>query len=373
MMSKLVKKIGGGVTLTLSSMWAHAEYALNLQTPESPIAGEIFYLHTLILWVCVAIFVVVFSAMFYSILKHRKSVGHQAAHFHENTTIEVIWTIIPFLILIGMALPATKTILAMRDTSASEMTVKATGYQWKWEYEYQTEGLKFFSILATPRDQIDNKAPKGEHYLLEVDNPMVVPVGKKIRVLLTASDVIHAWSVPAFGIKQDAIPGFIKDVWFKAEKPGIYRGQCSELCGKDHGFMPIVVDVRSPEDYAKWVDEQKAKAAASVDDPNKVYALDEMKAKGEKVYTANCAACHQANGQGIPNVFKALDGSPTVQGPKQVHIETVMAGRPGTAMAAFSKQMSDTDLAAVITYERNSWSNKTGEVIQPSEIKAARK
>ena len=220
MMSKLVKKIGGGVTLTLSSMWAHAEYALNLQTPESPIAGEIFYLHTLILWVCVAIFVVVFSAMFYSILKHRKSVGHQAAHFHENTTIEVIWTIIPFLILIGMALPATKTILAMRDTSASEMTVKATGYQWKWEYEYQTEGLKFFSILATPRDQIDNKAPKGEHYLLEVDNPMVVPVGKKIRVLLTASDVIHAWSVPAFGIKQDAIPGFIKDVWFKAEKPG---------------------------------------------------------------------------------------------------------------------------------------------------------
>ncbi len=373
MMSKLVKKIGGGVALALSSMMAHAEYALNLQPPGTPIAGEIFHLHTLILWVCVGIFVVVFSAMFYSILKHRKSVGHKAAHFHENTMVEIIWTIIPFFILIGMAYPATQTVLAMRDTSAPDMTIKVTGYQWKWEYDYQKEGLKFFSSLATPQDQIDNKVAKGEHYLLEVNNPLVVPTGKKIRILLAANDVIHSWWVPAFGIKQDSIPGFIKDTWIKVENPGIYRGQCAELCGKGHGFMPIVVEAKSPEDYSKWVDEQKAKAAAAVEDPNKVYALDELKAKGEKVYAANCAACHQANGQGIPSVFKALDGSPTVQGPKQAHIDTVMNGRPGTAMQAFSKQLSDTDIAAAITYERNSWSNKTGDVIQPSEIKASRK
>lgn len=373
MMSKLVKKIGGGAALALYSMWAHAEYALNLQTPETPIAGEIFHLHTLILWVCVGIFVVVFGVMFYSIFKHRKSVGHQAAHFHENTTVEIIWTVIPFIILIGMAYPATQTVLAMRDVTASDMTVKVTGYQWKWEYDYQKEGIKFFSNIATPRDQIDNKASKGEHYLLEVDNAMVVPTGKKIRVLLAANDVIHSWWVPAFGVKQDAIPGFIKDTWFKVDKPGVYRGQCAELCGKDHGFMPIVVEAKSPEDYKKWVEVQQAKAAASVEDPNKVYALDELMAKGEKVYTANCAACHQANGQGIPNVFKPLDGSPIVKGPKEAHIEVVMNGRSGTAMQAFGKQLSDTDVAAAVTYERNSWSNKTGDVIQPSEIKAARK
>jgi len=372
MVAKLMRKMGGGIALSLYSILVHA-YEFNLQPPETPIASEIFHLHNLILWVCVGIFIVVFSTMFYSIYKHRKSVGHKAAHFHENTTVEIIWTIIPFFILMGMAYPATQTVLAMRDASDPDMTVKVTGYQWKWEYEYPKEGIKFFSILATPRDQIENKAAKGEHYLLEVDNPLVVPAGKKIRVLLTGNDVIHSWSVPAFGVKQDAIPGFIKDDWFKVDKPGIYRGQCSELCGKDHGFMPIVVEAKEPAEYAKWVEAQKVKMAAAEQNVNKVYTMEEMKPMGEKVYTANCAACHQANGKGIPNVFKPLDGSPTVQGPKLAHMETVMNGRPGTAMQAFAKQLSDTDIAAVITYERNSWSNKTGEVIQPSEIKALRK
>ena len=373
MMAKMIRRMGGGAALALYSMLAQAEYAINLQVPETIIAHEIFGLHTLILWVCVGIFVVVFGAMFYSIIKHRKSVGHEAAHFHENTTVEIIWTIVPFLILMGMAYPATQTVLAMRDTSAPDMTVKVTGYQWKWGYDYQKEGIKFISTLSTPRDQIDNKAAKGEHYLLEVDNPMVVPTGKKVRVLLAANDVIHAWSVPAFGIKQDAIPGFIKDVWFKVDKPGTYRGQCSELCGKDHGFMPIVVVAKEPAEYAKWVETEKAKIAATQQDAGKVFALAELKAMGEKVYATNCAACHQANGKGIPNVFKALDGSPVATGPKLAHIETVMHGRTGTAMQAFDKQLSDTDIAAVVTYERNAWGNHTGEVIQPSEIKALRK
>lgn len=373
MMAKLIRNTGGGAALFMYSMLARAEYAINLQQPESPIAYQIFHLHTLILWVCVGIFVVVFGAMFYSIFKHRKSVGHKAAHFHENTTVEIIWTIVPFFILMGMAFPATQTVLAMRDTSVPDMTVKVTGYQWKWEYDYQKEGIKFMSSLSTPKDQIDNKAVKGEHYLLEVDNPMVVPTGKKIRVLLAANDVIHAWWVPAFGVKQDAIPGFIKDVWFKVDKPGTYRGQCAELCGKDHGFMPIVVEAKEPAEYAKWVADQQAKVAAAAQNADKVFTLAELKGMGEKVYATNCVACHQANGAGIPNVFKALDGSPIVKGPKQAHAEVVLNGRTGTAMQAFGKQLSDTDIAAVVTYERNSWSNNTGDAIQPSEVKALRK
>jgi cytochrome c oxidase subunit 2 len=372
---KIKRMLGSatGLALGLTTNLAHAAYELNLQAPESPIADQIYHLHTLIMYVVLAIFVVVFSVMFYSIYAHRKSKGHQAAHFHENTTVEVIWTIIPFFILIGMAFPASKTILAMKDTSSPDMTIKVTGFQWKWEYDYLQEGIHFFSTLSTPRDQIENKAPKDAHYLLEVDHPLVVPTGKKIRMLVTADDVIHSWSVPAFGVKQDAIPGFIRDTWFKVEKPGIYRGQCSELCGKDHGFMPIVVDAKTPEDYAKWLADQKAKLAAMVEDPNKVYTLDEMKSKGEKVFTAHCAACHQASGMGIPGAFPALNGSKIATGDKAAHINIVMNGKPGTAMAAFAAQLTDTEIAAVITYERNAWSNHTGDVIQPSEIKALRK
>jgi cytochrome c oxidase subunit 2 len=350
--------------------------AWNLQPPVTPIARQIIDLHEFILWICLAIFVGVFGVMFYSLFKHRKSVGHQAAQFHENTTVEVVWTVIPFLILLFMAFPATRTILALKDTSAPDMTVKVTGYQWKWNYDYMQEGFGFYSNLATPMAQIDGLQPKGEHYLLEVDNPMVVPVDTKVRVLLTAGDVIHAWWVPAFGVKQDAIPGFVRDTWFKADKVGIYRGQCAELCGKEHGFMPIVVEVKSKEDYAKWAAGQKAKVAATGDDPNKVWDMKDLMARGEKVYAANCAACHQANGKGVPPAFPPLDGSKIVLGPKDAQIKTILNGvqkdgKP-TAMVAWAATLSDADIAAVVTYTRNSWGNQTGQAIQPAEVKADR-
>ena len=347
----------------------------NLQPPVTPIARQIIDLHSFIFWVCVVIFVGVFGVMFYSIFKHRKSVGHVAVQFHENTTVEVIWTVIPFLILLFMAFPATRTILAMKDTSAPDMTVKVTGYQWKWNYDYLQEGFGFYSTLSTPAAQIENREPKGEHYLLEVDNPLVVPVDTKVRVLVTAGDVIHSWWVPAFGVKQDAIPGFVRDTWFKADKVGTYRGQCAELCGKEHGFMPVVVEVVSKDDYAKWLTAQKAKAAAAGDDPGRVWEQKDLIARGEKVFAGNCAACHQLTGKGVPPAFPALDGSKVVNGPKAVQIRTVLNGveRDGkpTAMVSW-KALSDTDIAAVVTYTRNSWGNKTGETVQPSEIKVAR-
>ena len=348
----------------------------NLQPPQTIIASQIYDLHTLIMWIIFAIFVLVFGVMTIAIIKHRKSVGHQAEQFHENTTVEIIWTIIPFVILIGMAYPATKTIIAMKDTSNPDVTIKATGYQWKWGYDYLQEGVSFYSNLATPRDQIDGGNVEGRnnnpHYLLEVDNPVVVPVGKKVRIIVTANDVIHAWWVPAFGVKQDAIPGFVRDTWFKADRVGIYRGQCAELCGKDHAFMPIVVEVVEPEKYAAWIGEQKKKSTAAAVDPAKQWTLDELKAQGEKVYASNCVACHQANGMGVPNTFPALSGSKIAGGPKAGHMDIVLNGKPGTAMAPF-KHLSDVELAAVITYERNAWANKTGEMVAPAEIKAARK
>ncbi len=375
-MTSKLKSLGFGVMMALMSVAAWAEEAskYNLQTPQTVVAQEIFDLHILIMWVCVAIFVVVFGVMFYSIWKHRKAAGHQAAHFHENTKIEIIWTIIPFAILIAMAIPSTKGILSMRDTENPDMTVKVTGYQWKWEYDYPADGVKFLSMLSTPRAQIENKEAKDEHYLLEVDHPLVVPVGKKVRVLITANDVIHSWSVPAFGIKQDAIPGYIKDAWFRAERPGTFRGQCSELCGKDHGFMPVVVEVKSQEDYDKWMAAQKAKLAAVTMDPNKTYSLDELKAHGEKVYMTHCAACHQPTGAGMPPTFPALTGSPIATGPKAAHIDIVMnGGKKNPAMPAWAKQLNDVDLASVITFERNALGNHTGDMVQPAEIKALRK
>ena len=266
---------------------ASAAREWNLQSPVTPIASQIYDLHNYIVWVCVAIFVVVFGIMLYSIVKHRKSVGHKAAQFHENTVVEIIWTAIPFLILMFMAYPATKTILGMKDTSSPDMTVKVTGYQWKWGYDYLQEGFGFYSNLSTPLAQIENREPKGPHYLLEVDNPMVVPVDTRVRVLITANDVIHSWWVPAFGIKQDAIPGFVRDAWFKADKPGIYRGQCAELCGKEHAYMPVVVEVKSKQEYAQWLDGQKKKVAAAADDPNKVWTMPELVSRGQKVYADN--------------------------------------------------------------------------------------
>jgi cytochrome c oxidase subunit 2 len=342
------------------------------QDPVTEIARQQIGLHNFIMWICAAIFVGVFGVMFYSIFKHRKSVGHKAAQFHENTLVEVVWTVIPFLILLFMAYPATRTILFYKDTSSPDMTVKVTGYQWKWSYDYLQEGFGFYSNLKTPLAQIENREAKGENYLLEVDNPLVVPVDTKVRLLITANDVLHAWWVPAFGVKQDAIPGFVRDAWFKAEKVGTYRGQCAELCGKEHGFMPVVVEVKSKEDYATWLAAQKQKLAAAADDPNKAWDAKELAARGEKVFAANCAACHQANGKGVPNAFPALDGSKVVNGPKGDQLALVLNGKPNTAMNSF-KQLSDTDIAAVITYTRNAWGNTAADALQPAEVKAARK
>jgi len=355
-----------------TSQPALAEYAYNLQEPASKVAHDVFQLHNLIMLVCLGIFVVVFGAMFYSLLKHRKSLGHQAAHFHENTTVEIIWTVIPFIILMGMAYPAAKVVIDMKDTSSPDMTVKITGYQWKWGYDYLNDDISFYSTLSTPREQINNTAPKGEHYLLEVDEPMVVPVGKRVRLLITANDVLHSWWVPALGAKQDAIPGFIRDSWFTADKIGTYRGQCVELCGKDHGFMPIVVEVVSEEDYKAWVAKKKGAAQSAAADNTKSFEVADLVARGEKVYQANCAACHQANGMGLPGAFPAINGSKVATGPIADHIKVVLNGRPGTAMAAFGGQLSDADIAAVVTYQRNAWDNKMGDLAQPAEIAAAR-
>ena len=373
--------ISKGLSLfAAAAMWLVAGTVLanryNLPEPQSIIAREIYDLHSLIMWIIVGIFVVVFGFMTWAIVMHRKSVGHKAEQFHEHVGVEIAWTIIPFIILIFMALPATKTIISMKDTSGADITIKATGYQWKWGYDYLQEGISFYSSLSTPREQIENKAPKGEHYLIEVDNPVVVPVGKKVRIITTASDVIHAWWVPALGIKQDAIPGFVRDTWFKVDNPGTYRGQCAELCGKDHGFMPIVVEAVAPEKYAAWVADQKKKTAATAVDPAKQWTLDELKAQGEKIYAGNCVACHQATGMGVPGTFPALSGSKIVAGPKEGQVAVLLNGvvkdgKP-TAMVSF-KHLTDVEIAAVITYTRNSWANKTGDSVAPADVKAARK
>ena len=348
----------------------------NLQPAVTRIAADIHDVHTYVMVLVGVIFAGVFGVMFYSVFAHRKDKGHQAAQWHENTTVEVLWTAIPLVILVVIAWPVTKVVVAQKDTSNPDLTIKVTGYQWKWGYDYikgEGEGISFISVLATPRDQIEGRAPKGEHYLLEVDHEMVVPVGKKVRVLTTAADVIHSWWIPAFGVKQDAMPGFIRDLHFRAEKAGVYRGQCVELCGKEHGFMPIVVRVVSQDEYSKWVGEHKKALAAAADDPARTWTLDELKRRGEQVYAANCVACHQASGKGTPPVFPALDGSPVVNGPRQAQIDIVLNGKPNTPMAAFGGQLNDVELAAVITFTRNNWGNRIGDQVLPAEVKALRK
>ncbi len=349
---------------------------LNLHPAVTKIAEEQQWLHWFMLIICTAIFVAVFAVMFYSIWKHRKSKGAKSADFHESVAVEIAWTVVPFIIVILMALPATKVVVAQKDTSNADLTIKATGYQWKWGYDYikgEGEGLAFISTLDNNHREMSNAGkPEGDNYLLKVDNPLVVPVGKKVRVITTANDVIHAFMVPAFGIKQDAIPGFVRDTWFRAEKTGDFYGQCAELCGKEHAYMPIHVKVLSADDYSAWVDGEKKKAAAKADDPNKVWALDDMVKRGEKVYAANCAACHQANGKGAGPI-KALDGAAVVQdADKTKQIAILLNGQNNGAMPAW-KQLSDTEIAAVITYTKNNWSNKTGQVVQPADIKVARK
>jgi cytochrome c oxidase subunit II len=347
----------------------------DLHPPASKLAAEIITMHDYMLLVCLVIFIAVFGVMFYSIFKHRRSKGHQAANFHESVAVEIAWTIVPFIIVIGMGFAATRSVVAQKDTSNADLTIKATGYQWKWGYDYlkgEGEGIGFLSTLdASHREMSDSGKPSGDNYLLKVDNPLVVPVNKKIRVITTANDVIHAWMVPAFAVKQDAIPGFVRDAWFRADKTGDFYGQCAELCGKEHAYMPIHVKVLSDADYTKWVDERKKEMAAKADDPNKVWVLADLIARGEKVYTANCAVCHRPDGKGAGPI-KPLDGSPIVTDPdknKQLHI--VLNGTD-KGMPPW-KQLSDTDIAAVATYTKNNWSNKTGQLVQPSEVVAARK
>jgi len=350
---------------------------LNLHPPVTRIAEEQHFLHWMMLIICTVIFIGVFAVMFYSIWKHRKSQGARSANFHESVTVEVVWTVIPFIIVIAMALPATKVLVAQKDTTNADLTIKTTGYQWKWGYDYlkgEGEGLSFISTLDSSHRAMSNSgdvtnAPTD--YLLKVDYPLVVPVGQKIRIITTANDVIHSFMVPAFGIKQDAIPGFVRDTWFRAEKVGDYYGQCAELCGKEHAYMPIHVKVLSAQDYSLWVQTEMKKVAAKRDDPSRVWALDDLVKRGEKVYAANCAACHQANGKGAGSI-KALDGSAIVKDANHaLQIQTVLHGAANGAMPSW-KQLSDTDLAAVISYTKNAWSNKTGQLVQPAEVVAQR-
>ncbi|WP_341686000.1 cytochrome c oxidase subunit II [Limnohabitans sp.] len=385
--SKLASQLSrvGVLSATLLATAAHAVNdlpggpavnQLNFAAPATKIAEEQHWLHWMMLIICTVVFIAVFSVMFYSIWKHRKSVGHKPASFSESMTVEVLWTAVPFLIVILMALPATKVLVAQKDTTNADLTVKATGYQWKWGYDYikgEGEGLSYISTLdSSHRAMSDAGKPAGDNYLLKVDNPLVVPVGQKIRVITTANDVIHAFMVPAFGIKQDAIPGFVRDTWFRAEKTGDFYGQCAELCGKEHAYMPIHVKVLSAQDYTAWVAAEKKKLAAKMDDPGRVWNLDDLVKRGEKVYAANCAACHQANGKGAGPI-KAVDGSPVVlDADKSKQIAVLLNGQNNGAMPAW-KQLSDTDIAAVITYTKNNWSNKTGQIVQPAEVLAARK
>jgi cytochrome c oxidase subunit II len=381
-------KIGGiffGLAATLATGSAFALEAvkdmdggpgvrqLNLTRGVTKIAADQHWIHSYVMWICVAIFLAVFSVMFYSILKHRKSKGAKSANFHESTAVEIAWTIVPFIIVVILGIPATRMVVEQKDTSNPDLTVKAVGMQWKWGYEYlrgEGEGLSFYSTLSTPRDQIEGRAPKGEFYLMEVDNPLVVPVNKKVRVVVTANDVIHAFMVPRFGIKQDAIPGFVRDTWFKAEEVGTYRGQCAELCGKEHAFMPIVVEVKSDADYKAWVNGKKKEMLEAADDPSKEWQLADLKARGEKVYNSNCAACHQPTGVGMASGgIPALMGSAVANGPKAGVMQILLNGK--NAMPKWG-QLSDTELAAVTTYVRSSWGNKPADATQPKEFVAAR-
>jgi cytochrome c oxidase subunit 2 len=353
---------------------------LNLPAGATKIAEEQAWLHWFMLVVCTVIFVAVFAVMFYSIWKHRKSVGHKPANFHESVAVEIAWTIVPFVIVVFMGLMATKTVVAMKDTTNADLTIKATGMQWKWGYDYikgEGEGIGFVSTLDTAQREMSNNGgpKKGEvvdDYLLKVDNPLVVPVGKKVRIITTANDVIHAFAVPAFGIKQDAIPGFVRDTWFRAEKVGDFHGQCQELCGKEHAYMPIHVKVVSAEEYSQWVAGEMKKLAAKADDPTKVWTLEDITKRGEKVYAQNCAACHQANGKGAGPI-KPLDGAAVVQdADKNKQIMVLLNGQNNGAMPSW-KALSDTDIAAVISYTKNNWSNKTGQLVQPADVLALRK
>ena len=383
MLAKKLRRVLGsiwGAVMLLGAGQAVAEYPLNLTEGVTTTSKTVYDLHMLIFWICVIACVATFAVLIYSIFTHRKSKGAVPATFHESTTVEIIWTTVPFLVLVGMAVPATKALLALEDTRDADMSIVVTGLQWKWKYEYldgPAEGISFISNLDAKSNEIRQMnsgldPADHEHYLLDVDNRLVVPINKKIRFLITADDVIHSWWIPALGWKQDAVPGFVNDGWTELTEPGVYRGKCAELCGKDHGFMPIVLEAKTEEDYNQWVADQKAGVAAAAAAATQTWTLDDLMAKGEQVYNTNCAACHQVNGQGIPGVFKAIAGSPVATGDKAKHIDIGMNGVPGSAMQAFAGQLNDVDMAAVLTYQRNAFGNNTGDMVQPSEISALR-
>jgi cytochrome c oxidase subunit II len=380
-----VKRILSNIGMALTSLMAIPaiaetagkvdQYSLNMTKGVTDISAEVYDLHMLMFIICVVIAVGVFGVMFWSILFHRKSRGVKPAHFHESLKVEIAWTVIPFIILIFMAVPAAKTLIAMEDASEPDLTIIVTGSQWKWHYKYMDDGVEYYSKLATLPDEIKGKLEKGENYLLEVDRPLVIPINKKVRFLITSDDVIHSWWVPDFAVKQDANPGFINDAWAIVNEPGVYRGQCTELCGKDHGFMPVVVIAKEEGAYNEWLSEQKAILAAAKAEEQRLLAMnmtmEEAMATGEKVYLANCAACHMPNGQGLPGVFPALKGSKIATKDEPRHIEILLNGVAGSAMQSYAKQLSMPDIAAVITYERNAWGNNTGDLVQAKDINAA--
>jgi cytochrome c oxidase subunit 2 len=372
---RLFSKVLGPVlmlmTLVSTGAWADSSEAskVNMPVGVTEIGHSIFSLHMIILWICVIIGLLVFGVMFYSIIYHRKSLGVTPATFHESTKVEIAWTVVPFFILIAMAVPATTTLLEIYDNEDAEMDILITGYQWKWKYEYlieDGENVKFFSNLRTPQQEIYNTEAKGEHYLLEVDEPVVIPVNTKVRFLVTANDVIHSWWVPELAVKKDAIPGFINEMSSTPTEIGVYRGQCAELCGKDHGFMPIVVNVVSKEDYDVWIAEKQSEAAEVAALMAQSFTLDELMERGKTVYDRNCLACHGANGEG--GVGNAIAQSPIATGDLNTHLNIGINGVPGTSMQAFGGQINDVDMAAVVTYQRNAFGNNMGDMVQPIDV-----
>jgi len=351
------------------------QYQLNMTKGVTDISAGVYDMHMLMFLICVVIGAGVFIAMFISMYFHRKSRGVKPANFHENVKVEIAWTVIPFIILVVMAVPAMNLLIDMEDASEPDVSILVTGSQWKWHYKYMDNDVEYYSKLATQADQISGKIPKGENYLLEVDRPLVIPTGQKVRFLITSDDVIHSWWVPDFGFKQDANPGFINDAWTNVNEPGVYRGQCAELCGKDHGFMPIVVIAKEPAEYAKWISEQEAVQQQAKAEEQRLLSMNMTMAEsmelGENVYSANCAACHMPNGEGLPGVFPALKDSQIAVADQPKHIDILINGVTGSAMQSYAKQLTMSEIAAVVTYERNAWGNDTGDLVQAKDINSA--
>jgi cytochrome c oxidase subunit 2 len=365
-----LRRLGAAFALVTAGVSNAEDAGLQLNMPQgvTEVSQVAYDIHMLMIWICTAIGVVVFGFMFYVMYAHRKSRGAVAENFHENTLVELLWTIVPAIILIAMAFPATTALLKVYDTENADIDIKVTGYQWKWQYEYLGEGVKFMSELRTSQDEIYGREPKGEHYLREVTQPLVIPTGKKVRFLITGNDVIHSWWVPDFGVKRDAVPGLFTTAWAKTDKPGVYVGECTELCGQGHAFMPVVVEVKEEEEYNQWLAAKKAEASEYASTIGKEWTFEELMTRGEEVYNRSCAVCHMVDGTGIPGIFPGLKDSPVALGPKEGHIAVLVDGVTGTAMQSFADQLSEVDTAAVVHYERNAWGNDVGDITQPIEV-----